>query len=845
MAGRPEIASHGVEGDALLVEVASALETLRRLLAHAWLRDAPEKSSLAGKIGEVDARLSRRDVTVLVAGLRGAGKTTFIDALFGDARLGRARGRGRATTFLRRGPDWDFVAVSGSRHERFSELVPDAGAELLAAIPAAQAKLAEAEAARAAARSAAGAADQVRSGAEAEGRSAFSALEGAREDAMGASQELAALEREAERTDRALALAERDVPPKVRSAAPWWAFWIWLLRLFFLWFRRAEWSRYLAGLRANELARARLHELRERATGTALAARQVESRLAAMGEDAAAARSAARDAQSALTRADHDSEHARSELEALQAELAARKEERARRFFTELAARCEGPAARATSIEIEGPALYLPDDILLLDAPALTEGSTEERARAWLVAADRADGCILLAELDRAVSEKAKRFLQDVRELVPHVLLVLTKMDKAYVAAVGRGGREPWEQVEQARRIGTRRFAREVGRAPDQVLSIAVAAQAALEDPDSGLATRFQTEVTKLFQLIRAERALIIGMRAASTLRRCIAGSADAEERAGRAYAARVATLEANRLPSPEEFRRTELARAVPDVERAAARAIRAATEAIDGPLGVVRAHLEQHFASARSSEEFRAAATRAEHELPDRLANVRDEVAGALEQEVDRAVREIEVRLFSHLRERYGLIHEIRRSQSSLPRLEARRDLVLADTAVVPDIERSLVTLSRMRWVLGIAGATVAAAVGTLLAPGLGTLVGAAVGSLLSLAPLRRRRLQTARQTIHRAISTGRARLVSELEDREADARDAIGAALDRSLGRAIERFGRMIAEPLEAEQEAIDREHRLRAELSELHGELQAHDERLGKLAKAATEESIGLCR
>lgn len=845
MAGRPEIASHGVEGDALLVEVASALETLRRLLAHPWLHDAPEKSTLTGGISDVDRRVSRRDVAVLLAGLRGAGKTTFIDALFGDPRLGRARGRGRATAFLRHAPVWDFVAVTGARRERFSAIVPDASPELEASIARARAELDAAEARRVAARSAAGAADQARSGAEAEGRTAFSALEGAREHAMATSQELTELEREVERTEHALAIAEGEVPLALKAAPRWWAFWLWIVRALFLWFRRAAWNRYLAERQASERARARLRDLRERATGTALVAREVESRLALTGEGAETARLAAKQARDALARVEHDCDTARRELESLQARLAAAREERARRFFEELAARCEGPAAHATSIEIEGPAAYLPDDVVLIDAPRLTEGSTEERARAWLVAADRADGCILLAELDRAVSEKAKRFLQEVRELVPHVLLVLTKMDKAYVAAVGRGGGEPWEQVEQARRIGTRRFAREVGRAPDQVLSIAVAAQAALDDPDSGLANRFQAEVSKLFQLIRRERALIIGMRAAGTLRRCITSAADAEARAARAYAERVASLEANRLPQPEEFRRVELERAAPEVGRTAARAIQTAAEAIDGPLGLVRARLEQHFAAAKTTEEFRAAAKVADGELEREIGVVRAELADALEHEIDRAVREIEVSLLSELRLRYGLIHDIRRSQTSLPRLEARQELVLAGVSLVPAIERSLMALSRLRWLLGIAGAAIAAVVGTLIAPGLGTLAGAGAGSLFALVPVRRRRLNTAHEAVRNALATARARLLAELAARENDVRDAIGAALDRSLGRAIERFGRMIAEPLEAEQAAIDREHRLRAELSELYRELQGHDERLGKLAKAATEASIGLCR
>jgi hypothetical protein len=59
------------------------------------------------------------------------------------------------------------------------------------------------------------------------------------------------------------------------------------------------------------------------------------------------------------------------------------------------------------------------------------------------------------------------------------------------------------------------------------------------------------------------------------------------------------------------------------------------------------------------------------------------------------------------------------------------------------------------------------------------------------------------------------------------------------------IVRFGRFIAEPLEAEQQEIDRQRTSLAALEQLRSALEQHDRRLGELTTDALQASIGLCR
>jgi hypothetical protein len=90
-------------------------------------------------------------------------------------------------------------------------------------------------------------------------------------------------------------------------------------------------------------------------------------------------------------------------------------------------------------LSIDYPARLLPSDVTIIDVP----GTLAEGAPQWNAIREEVDGCILVSELDRAVSESAKRLLRWLRDVVPHLLLVLTKVDQAFAKAVRSGRRRP------------------------------------------------------------------------------------------------------------------------------------------------------------------------------------------------------------------------------------------------------------------------------------------------------------------------------------------------------------------------------------------------------------------
>ena len=204
-------------------------------------------------------------------------------------------------------------------------------------------------------------------------------------------------------------------------------------------------------------------------------------------------------------------------------------------------------------LDIEYPAKFLPDDIVLIDIAGISAGDPSAQEHASRVLQERADMCMIVSELERGVSGATKTFLEQSRNAVSHAILVLTKMDETLREATKKGQATPWDQVEHARRIGTRRFAREVGRAPETVLSVAVAAEEALRDGAHAehAGRHFEAGVDKLFTLLRQERALILGIWSAGIVRRCIGDVAEAERRAERCTRSESQRSKPNEAPNP------------------------------------------------------------------------------------------------------------------------------------------------------------------------------------------------------------------------------------------------------------------------------------------------------
>ncbi len=830
----------GEAGDALLAAVAAVQTTLRGLFAHAELFDAQAAADVQRTVDSVERRLGREELSVVVVGERRSGKSTLLDAIIGDRLLGGARAELAIVTYLRRRqvPSYKARFASGQVDD-FSRRAPDRTSEFTQAQDKLEQALAEVERRASAARAELGQAQGARERAENDARQAVTGAEGAQRFANDKRSELDRTQQEAASLDQSVTELELAIPEAVRTPPPRWALWSRLMFALFVLFKRELWRRYQALLAERAVIQVRLIARQAEVEQARQARLLAEAEIEPLGVGFEQARAQSLEIEHTLRDTELERERLQSELEVQQSRREHHESERWRQFFADLHALAKKPGL--VELSIDYPAKLLPEDVTIVDIP----GMVSESAPEWSIIREQADGCILVSELDRAVSESAKQFLRQLREVVPHVLLVLTKMDQAFQAATARGDDDPWAQVELARRIGTRRFARELKRDPESVLSVSVAAEVALTQRASELAQRFEGEIAKLFLLLRHERALILGARAAGAIRRCIAGIGAAEERAERLYRERIKALEQTRTPEPAAFRKELLEKAEPSIEAAALQAIEAASTVLQQGFLLLRRRAEQEVDACPNIGKLVERAELLEHELPRGISDVHEQAMLELESGIERAVSSIEQGLFDAMRQRYQLLHEVRRSMASSHRLEMAAAEAPSLAGVADEVRQAVGAFTKGRYALGASGVLSGAAAGAFIHPWLGSTLGGALGGLLSFvrreSGLRERTMNVFRSALARQLDV----YFAELRSREADARSTIRQALERSLERVMVRFGRFIAEPLEAERQAIETEQKKLAELEQLGQDVRANDQELERLLEVAGQVSVGLCR
>jgi hypothetical protein len=843
-ARKTQASSHGPEGDSLVVEVRAALDTLERLLEHEPRFAKHAVATIRSAVLDTEARLARSELRVAVVGEPRSGKSTLFDALIGERVLGSRKIDVPVT--LRSAPELDFRArFAGGGLEHFAERAPDGGATI-------RAELAEVE-------DAISKENQQQPGVLRELTAAGGALEVAEEGLANTCAELETIREAAERANRAYVSregehaelelaaerAELALPALVRRKPAWWAIWHWLLWTLVAPFLVARLHR--RRLLARAIARSETERANARDANDRVAAQRQQLELARQNAEVPVGHARAR-LQAARERA--------SELEArldelrgrqkkLTSELSRLERERRARFIAELSALVENASGRRlVELEIDHPARVLPRDVAMIDVPGAFAKDAATEPRFWRLLEEQADACIVVSELDRAVSGDTRAVLQRLRSGAVHAILVLTKLDQAVRTALRQGSRELSETVEQARRIATRRFAREVGRDPDTVLSVAVAARDALDHPEETY-EGFAREAGKLFQLLRQERALILGSRCALVLRRCIAAAAETERQAQQAYLDGISALEARRRPEPTDLRIELLRAAEPRLEVIAGGVLTAAEQAVDDSVLRIRAECEALISGCSSKAELRALGARLGDAIRAGFERAHEELGGVASKHGDRALRDVENDAYESTRQRYDLLPEITRSPGSALKIE----LVLEPPAIGDEPERHVATafrrVNRLRSFLLAGGAALGLIAGTLVAPGFGSVVGLLSGSLAALFVGLRTLKKQCSSAVGELVASSRQSLVIGVRASRPTITACLSLFLDELIDRALSRFGRWIAEPLEAERLAIQTERDRLSDLQRLVGRLEEHDRALATLSQAAARASLGLCR
>ncbi|MCB9760559.1 MAG: dynamin family protein [Alphaproteobacteria bacterium] len=534
--------------------------------------------------------------------------------------------------------------------------------------------------------------------------------------------------------------------------------------------------------------------------------------------------------------------------EALQAELAEERLDHRARFAARVAALTDRDVLgrEVHALHLTLPAARLPEGFVLVDTPGVNTDDTESRDRAWRAIHEHADGCLLICDLQQPLSQSTLAFLDALRPVVPHVVLILTKLDRVMEDAAEVGG-DPQEEAEEARRVAVRRFARQVGRDADDVLALAVAARPALEAADPQSVAAFDEDMRQMFHVLRQERELVLASRAATALALGVEGIQAGAREAERRGAALLAQLEAQAIPTPGRFCDDWLEATRPRIRRRAGAIVAELLRALPGVMLEVDAGVSAIIESAKDraalvalSKDLRAVV---EAELDAGLAQLRRSTRAALNE----ATRSLLPHALEGLRQRYALLEALRFTPWSLADAPPALERLSQEISLGIDPERLLVETQSEQVEWGVRGAAAGAAIGffltggaalpVLLALGAGGAAAARYGPLGTL----RRRTQAAAQEALRDAET---RLSGQLRGSGPALTLALEDALGDALAQATARFSDRIEALLQAERTRIDAQRAQLESLVAAAAQLQPQAEHLRASVAALRGASRALC-
>ena len=113
---RGQLSTRGSEAEALTSEVRAAMMTLSVLLAHGEDLGESVTTTIRAALRDVQERLDRKELRVVVIGEAQTGKSTFLDALLGERLLGLSKTRPSTVTSVRCSEEYGYRArfVSGA-----------------------------------------------------------------------------------------------------------------------------------------------------------------------------------------------------------------------------------------------------------------------------------------------------------------------------------------------------------------------------------------------------------------------------------------------------------------------------------------------------------------------------------------------------------------------------------------------------------------------------------------------------------------------------------------------------------------------------------------------------------
>jgi GTP-binding protein EngB required for normal cell division len=828
---------------------ADELETLAT--GHAEIDDA-FRAKTRTAVTEIRRRLERDELWVAIVGEFKAGKSTFLNAVLGESLLGTATGEYTGVnTVLRYGSECDYIyETENGRRVRFVDEVPDRRKTLQAAVTQDAERVIELQGrVSRASETAAGCEMRLAQAKESlpQCELALSAAKVTTEQARRAMTEMTTSLSLA--TSHEYTLATR-VPGFLRAAPLWWHLWIWLPRLLVGWFwrrHREEWSQSIELRRGAGEARQRAFAQMDEADARVTDAEDAKLRAQAGLERADAAHaSAVRE----LARLEGLGRDAAAAVKAAEARLNAHILERQRAFREKVRAiaAIDRPGEAVQSLTVWYPSPFLKSGLVLLDTPGINTTQKRFEQRAWEAIERDADACVLLTPVSQALSLETQKALKRMQEYVPHIALVVTKVDKAEKDVFSDDPTEVQAQVEEVMRGAVRGYAQLMGRAEDDVFWVATAAESAIPGACGYTAAnhgRFAATIDRLMLALASERVAVIGVRAARLGTTVVQELRREVHRVEDVYTQRIDRLEAERLPDPNAEAWRLSAAHKPKIDRNLVAPKRDHAEAIDQ---LCTQWLSEVEALIRSHQDKKSLEAMARAQVEQKIAELQGRLDAALRAYLAHAsseVTSIVTTALEDVHQRYQIV--ARTSDVAVPVQAIQLDGQAFQNDIRAGFTGVLTGHSDENLFVTGGGAAAGAVIGTFLLPGFGTVLGGVLGGIAgslfgpSLDELKGKLIGNCHAVMEQARLQAREALNAVAQQ----VRTEGARVLDDSLAAEVLRFAQWIDNLLLDEQRRIDAERRKLADLSERARKIEAGAQEMTRLSAMIAKESALMAR
>jgi tRNA U34 5-carboxymethylaminomethyl modifying GTPase MnmE/TrmE len=497
-------------------------------------------------------------------------------------------------------------------------------------------------------------------------------------------------------------------------------------------------------------------------------------------------------------------------------------------------------------LDLKFPALRLPPNIVLMDTPGVNTSSQENEQRAWRAIKESADGCLLVSSTSQAVSESTKAFIREVKDVVPHILLVLTKVDELLDSSLD-DDMDAHAQLEEVRKIATTRFAKEVGRSSKDIFSIAVAARTALVTGSDthGLKEKFDHDLTQLFDLLSTERAMAVCAYAKVTTSKAISQVKTYESDARQVYQKRLQALQDQRLPAVKDFIQKSMETEDAAIIKVGSQIATDIQPVIDNAFKTQIEKWKKTINQCESKAEVKELIAKTSRLLQDSLKEIDTEIQLSISKMVVEKSVSIENRLSIGLQDKYRIVDSITGGHAKNGVRRVNEITNTTGSLSVANEMSSLVDAHQgVQVVIGAGGAALGAVIGSFIAPGIGTAVGAGIGALLGLLSSLDSIKADCIKKIEETLGGYKVEITRASSESSSKLADAIRSSIKQWFTKAVEGFQSHIDHLINEQRREYQKVESELKHLLSCVKELQSYSDTTDRLAKELAEISLGLC-